>query len=69
MSDRGVLPPDGAAGLGEVRQFGVGARARVAAIRAADELRDRGIAAVAVFKPSRGGWIVQVHPGGIRSRE
>jgi hypothetical protein len=53
----------------ESRQFGVGVRARIAEIRAADELRDRGIAAVAVFKPSRGGWIVQVHPGGIRSRE
>jgi len=50
------------------RHFGVGTRARVAAIRAADELRERGIAAVAVFKPSMGGWIVQIHPGGIRSR-
>jgi hypothetical protein len=53
----------------EPRQFGVGAQARIAAIRAADELRDRGIAAVAVFKPSMGGWTVQIHPGGIRSRE
>jgi hypothetical protein len=53
----------------EPRQFGVGARARIAAIRAADELRDRGIAAAAVFKPSMGGWIVQIHPGGVRSRD
>jgi len=48
--------------------FGVGPQARVSAMRTADGLRDRGIAAAALFKPSRGGWIVQVFPGGIRSR-
>jgi hypothetical protein len=68
MSTR-EYPPVDAAWPEEPRQFGVGAQARIAAIRAADELRDRGIAAVAVFKPSIGGWIVQIHPGGIRSRE
>jgi hypothetical protein len=67
MSARGCLRAD--ASPAEPQWFGVGARARIAAIRAADELRDRGIAAVAVFKPSRGGWIVQIHPGGIRSRD
>ncbi len=68
MSTHGYPRAD-AARPNEFRQFGVGARARIAAIRAADDLRDRGIAAVAVFKPSMGGWIVQIHPGGIRSRD
>ena len=49
-----------------VQQFGVGGRARVAAIHAADDLRDQGIAAGALFKPSLGGWIVQIYPGGIQ---
>ena len=50
------------------RQFGTGRKARVAAMRTAGQLRDRGIAAAALFKPSMGGWIVQIHPGGIRQR-
>jgi len=50
------------------RQFGTGRRARVAAMRTADELRERGIAAAALFKPSMGGWIVQIYPGVIRQR-
>jgi hypothetical protein len=52
----------------ETRQFGIGREARVAAMRAADELRDRGVAAAAIFKPSMGRWIVRVYPGGIRRR-
>jgi hypothetical protein len=51
-----------------IRQFGTGQKARVAAMRAADELREDGIAAAALFKPSMGGWIVQIYPGGIRRR-
>jgi hypothetical protein len=31
-------------------------------------LRVNGIAAAALFKPSMGGWNVQVFPGGIRQR-
>jgi hypothetical protein len=50
------------------RQFGTGRKARVAAMRTADELRDRGISAAAMFKPSMGGWIVRIYPGGIRRR-
>jgi hypothetical protein len=50
------------------RQFGTGRKARVAAMRTADELRERGVAAAAIFKPSMGGWIVQIYPGGIRRR-
>ena len=50
------------------RQFGTGRKARVAAMRTAGQLRDRGVAAAALFKPSMGGWIVQVYPGGIRRR-
>jgi len=50
------------------RRFGTGRKARVAAMRTADELRERGVAAAAIFKPSMGGWIVQIHPGGIRRR-
>jgi hypothetical protein len=34
----------------------------------ADDLRAKGIAAAALFKPSMGGWIVQIFPGGIRQR-
>ena len=49
------------------RRFGTGRQARVAAMRTADVLRERGIAAAAVFKPSMGGWIVLIHPGGIRA--
>lgn len=50
------------------RRFGTGRNARVAAMRTADELRGRGVAAAAIFKPSMGGWIVQIYPGGIRRR-
>jgi hypothetical protein len=35
-------------------------------MRAADDLRARGIAAAALFKPALGGWIVRIFPGGIR---
>jgi hypothetical protein len=35
---------------------------------AADGLRAMNIAAAALFKPSMGGWIVQIFPGGIRQR-
>jgi hypothetical protein len=35
-------------------------------MRAADDLRAKGIAAASLFKPSLGGWIVQILPGGIR---
>jgi hypothetical protein len=52
----------------QTREFGVGRRARITAIRAADDLRAHGIAAAALFKPSMGGWIVQIYPGGIRQR-
>ena len=51
-----------------IRRFGAGRKARVAAMRTADELREGGIAAAALFKPSMGGWIVQIYPGGIRRR-
>lgn len=50
------------------RRFGTGRAARVAAMRTADEMRERGIAAAPMFKPSQGGWIVQIYPGGIRQR-
>jgi len=51
-----------------IRRFGTGREARVAAMRTADVLRERGIAAAALFKPSMGGWIVRIYPGGIRRR-
>jgi hypothetical protein len=51
-----------------VRRFGTGRAARVAAMRTADALRERGIAAAPLFKPSVGGWIVRIYPGGIRRR-
>lgn len=50
------------------RFYGIGRDARIAAMRAADELRSREIAAVALFKPDLGGWIVRIYPGGIRRR-
>jgi hypothetical protein len=37
-------------------------------MHSADQLRDKGIAAAALFKPSMGGWVVQIFPGGIRQR-
>ncbi len=40
----------------------------MSAMRMADDLRAESLAAAALFKPSQGGWIVQVFPGGIRSR-
>lgn len=49
--------------------FGIGRPARIAAMRKSDELRSRGIAAAALFKPALGGWIVQTYPGGIRQRD
>lgn len=51
-----------------VRRFGTGRAARVAAVRTADALRERGVAAAPLFKPSMGGWIVRIYPGGIRRR-
>ena len=56
-------------GPGQVRRFGIGPRARRSAMQTADSLRSTGIAAAALFKPSMGGWIVQVFPGGIRKRQ
>lgn len=56
---------DDAAGI---RFFGVGRDARIAAMRAADHLRSRGVAAAALFKPWLGGWVVQIFPGGIKRR-
>jgi inorganic pyrophosphatase len=53
---------------GRVHVFGAGSRARVAATSAADDLRARSVAAVAMFKPGFGGWIVRIYPGGIRER-
>lgn len=38
-------------------------------MRTADSLRATDIAAAALFKPSMGGWIVQIFPGGIRKRQ
>jgi hypothetical protein len=35
-------------------------------MRTSDHLRATGIAAAALFRPSMGGWVVQVFPGGIR---
>jgi hypothetical protein len=69
--ETGTVGPCGARGGGHdtrTRQFGTGRKARVAALRTADELRERGVAAAAMFKPSIGGWIVQIYPGGIRRR-
>jgi hypothetical protein len=37
-------------------------------MRVTEDLRANGIAAAALFKPSLGGWIVQIFPGGIRQR-
>ena len=44
----------------------IGPPARLSAMRTADGLRANGIAAAALFKPSMGGWIVHIFPGGIR---
>ena len=55
-------------GLEQVRRFGTGREARVAAMRTADALRRRGIAAAPLFKPALGGWVVRIYPGGIRRR-
>jgi len=52
----------------DTRFYGIGRAARIAAIRAADEPRSRGTAAVALFKPGLGGWIMRIYPGGIRQR-
>jgi hypothetical protein len=53
----------------QVRRFGIGPRARRSAMRTADNLRAADIAAAALFKPSMGGWVVQIFPGGIRKRQ
>ena len=49
--------------------FGISPQARRSAMRTADNLRATDIAAAALFKPSMGGWIVQVFPGGVGKRE
>jgi hypothetical protein len=53
----------------DTKFYGIGKDARIAAMREADELRSRCIAAVALFKPALGGWIVRIYPGGIRQRD
>ena len=50
---------------GEIRFFGIGRDARIAAMRTAEDLRSRGVAAAA---PQHGGWIVRIYPCGIRKR-
>ncbi|MGH3281269.1 MAG: hypothetical protein ACRDNW_19340 [Trebonia sp.] len=62
------MPPDDELYL-DTRFYGIGRNARIAAMREADKLRSRGIAAVALFKPTLGGWIVRIYPGGIRRRD
>ena len=52
--------------LAKCSPLGIGPRARLSAIRTADHLGTRNIAAAALFKPSVGGWIVQIFLGGIR---
>ena len=58
-------PVTGASPAGDqepgTRRSGTGRKARVAAMRTADTLRERGIAAAALFKLSMGGWIVRVY--------
>lgn len=67
-------PGDTAAGYSDhdsypaTRLFGIGPKARLEAMHTADEMRARGVAAAPMFKPSMGGWIVRVYPGGIRRR-
>lgn len=51
------------------QRFGVGTKARISAQRAADDLRSDGVVAVALFRPSLGGWVVEVYPGRIRRRD
>jgi hypothetical protein len=65
--------PEAAVGIGgnrdvTIRRFGTGRAARVAAMRTADALRERGVAAAPLFKPAMGGWIVRIYPGGIRRK-
>jgi hypothetical protein len=40
----------------------------MSAMSEAQRLRAKDMAAAALFKPSMGGWIVQIFPGGIRQR-
>ena len=40
----------------------------MSAMREAEDLRAKAVAAAALFKPALGGWIVQIFPGGIRQR-
>jgi len=70
MAGSGTADPGPAAGasLEPVQRFGTGREARVAAMRTADALRRRGVAAAPLFKPAWGGWIVRIYPGGIRRR-
>jgi hypothetical protein len=53
----------------DTRFYGIGKGPRIAAMAAANEMRSRGIAAVALFKPALGGWIVRIYPGGIKQRD
>jgi hypothetical protein len=70
MAGSGTADAGPAAGTGPeaVERFGTGREARVAAMRTADALRRRGIAAAPLFKPALGGWIVRIYPGGVRRR-
>lgn len=59
----------GSAGPGiDTRRFGTGTRARIRAMRAADDLRADGVVAVALFRPWLGGWVMEIHPGRIKYR-
>jgi hypothetical protein len=67
-SDSADAAPGAGTGFEPVQRFGIGREARAAALRTADALRRRGVAAAPLFKPALGGWIVRIYPGGIRRR-
>jgi translation elongation factor EF-Tu-like GTPase len=50
------------------RLYPMSARAALDGGDPGDDLRAKGIAAAALFKPSMGGWIVWIYPGGFRQR-
>ncbi|MEU6476562.1 hypothetical protein ABZ858_06655 [Streptomyces sp. NPDC047017] len=51
-----------------VLRHGTGPAARRAALREADRLWQRGVAARAVFRPEYGGWAVLVFKAAVRRR-
>lgn len=60
--------PGAAPWADRVLHFGIGPAARHDALRVRDEMRGRGLVAIAVFRAQYGGWVVILQRGHLHRR-